>query len=179
MVFLPMPPGGFRIAKSLEGGIYPRSQHWDTSQVVGDRQTDVGAILFRTPPPIAFFEVSDELTLAPAPGRPVAICGYPKAKSKAVQIGSIVTDLGLPDFQGASVADASSFGAQPFQFAIDYPNMAESYCPEGTLVRWSGTTRRTAERLTNSSRTSFWVRQALLPITLLSTALCCALTPTR
>jgi hypothetical protein len=44
MVFLPMPAGGFRISKSLEGGIYPRSQRWDTFQVVGDRQTDVAAI---------------------------------------------------------------------------------------------------------------------------------------
>lgn len=61
----------------------------------------------------------------------MAICGYPKAKSKAVQIGNIVTDLALPDFQGASVVDGGSFGVQPFQFAIDYPKMAGIVLPGG------------------------------------------------
>jgi len=132
LVFLPMPRGGFKISKSLEGGIYPRSQRWDTSQVVGDRHTDLAAILFRTPPQIAFFAVKDELTPHPVPGSRVAICGYPKAKSKTVQVGVVVTDLALADFQGASVLDGSSVtGMHPFQFAIDYPNMAGIVLPGG------------------------------------------------
>jgi|SRR5579864_1376704 len=115
LVFLPMPHGGFKISKSLEGGIYPRSQRWDTSQIVGDRQTDLAAILFQTPPQFAFFAIKDELMPLPAPGRPVAICGYPKAKSKTAEIGSVATDLAFADFQRAWVIDSSSVaGMQPF-----------------------------------------------------------------
>ena len=132
LVFLPMPPGGFKISKALEGGKFPLSQRWDTSQVVGDRHVDLAAILFRTPPQIAFYELGDELALPLVPGRPVAICGYPKAKSKTVQIGSVVTDLALADFQGAIVIDGSSVeGIQPFQFAIDYPKEAGIVLPGG------------------------------------------------
>jgi hypothetical protein len=132
LVFLPTPREGFTISKSLEGGLYPLSQRWDTSQVVGDRQVDLAAILFQTPPQITFYEIGDELTLPLVPGRPVAIFGYPKAKSKTVQIGSVVTDLALADFQGASVIDGSSVpGMQSFQFAIDYPNMAGIVLPGG------------------------------------------------
>lgn len=132
LVFLPMPQGGFKISESLEGGSYPRSQRWDTPQVVGERQTDLAAILFEKPPQIAFFPIRDETTSRLAPGRPVAICGYPKAKSKTVQIGSVVTNLALADFQGASVMDGNSVpGIKPFQFAIDYPKMAGVVLPGG------------------------------------------------
>jgi hypothetical protein len=55
-----------------------------------------------------------------------------KAKSKAVQIGNVVTDLALPDFQGASLMDADSVpGMKPFQFAIDYPKTAGIVVPGG------------------------------------------------
>jgi hypothetical protein len=132
LVFLPMPQGGFKISKSLEGGRFPKSQRWDTSGVVGDRQVDLGAILFERPPDIAFFPIPDETTPLLAPGRPVAICGYPKAKSKTAQIGSVVTDLALADFQGASVMDRDSIpGLRPFQFPIDYPKMAGVVLPGG------------------------------------------------
>jgi hypothetical protein len=80
LVFLPMPQGGFKISKSLEGGSFPRSQRWDTSAVVGERQTDLAAILFDRPPQIAFFPIRNETTALLAPGRPVAICGYPKGE---------------------------------------------------------------------------------------------------
>ena len=161
LVFVPMPHGGFKISKSLEGGICARSQRWDTSQIVGYRQTDLAAILLQTPPRIAFFAIEDELTPLPAPGRPVAICGYPKAKSKTAQIGSVVTDLALADFQGACVIESSSVaGMQPFNLPSTIRAWRISYCPEGTPAPWFGTTGRTAEPLTNSSRTSFWVRPA-------------------
>jgi len=129
LVFLPMPPGGFKISKSLDVGIYPRSQRWGTAQVIGERQTDLAAILFSTPPEIAFFAIEDELTMLPAPGRPAIVCGYPKAKSKTVQVGGTVTDLALADFQGASVVEVP--GMQPFQFAIDYPKMKGIVLPGG------------------------------------------------
>jgi len=131
MVFLPPPPGGFNISPSLDGGLYPRSQRWETSQVIGDRQTDVAAILFQNPPPMEFFQVPDELAPPLPTGRAVAICGYPKAKAKAAQISDIVTDLALADFQGASVVDSSSLGLQPFQFAIDYPTTPGLMLPGG------------------------------------------------
>jgi Trypsin-like peptidase domain len=132
LVFLPMAPGGFTIGNSLDEGNYRRSQRWDTSQIVGERQTDLAAILFTTPPPIAFFPIRDELTPPLAPRQPVAICGYPKAKSKTVRIETVVTDLALADFQGASVIDRSSVPAiQPFQFAIDYPKMTGVVQPGG------------------------------------------------
>ncbi|HUD99745.1 MAG TPA: trypsin-like peptidase domain-containing protein [Bryobacteraceae bacterium] len=129
LVFLPKPEGGFKISKSLDGGLYPRSQRWHTSRVIGERHTDLAAVSFSTAPEIAFFAIEDDLTMPPAPGRPVAMCGYPKAKSKTVQLGSIVTDLALPDFQGASVIEVP--GMQPFQFAIDYPNMTGVVLPGG------------------------------------------------
>ncbi len=132
LVFLPMPPGGFRVGSSLDEGNYHRSQRWEPSQNVGERQTDLAAILFTTPPPIAFFPIPNELTPLLAPRKPVAICGYPKAKSKAVRIETVVTDLAFPDFQGASVIDRSAFPAmQPFQFAIDCPTMTGVVQPGG------------------------------------------------
>jgi hypothetical protein len=73
----------------------------------------------------------DEAAVPLRPGRPVAICGYPKATGKAVQMGSIVTDLALADFQAATVVDASGFGLQPFQFAIDYPILPGLVLPGG------------------------------------------------
>jgi hypothetical protein len=151
LVFLPAPSGGFTVSKSLEGSIYPRSQRWDVSQVVGDRHTDVAAIIFRTPPQIAFFDIGNELPSSLAAGRPVAICGYPKAKSKAVQIGSLITDLALLDFQGASIIDAGSFSwARPFQFAIDYPQAAGIAPPggySGAMVWYDKADCRTLDQL--------------------------------
>jgi hypothetical protein len=127
-----MPQGGFKIPNSLEAGGYPRSQRWDTSWVVGDREVDLGVILFERPPEISFFPIPDETTPLLAPGRPVAIFGYPKAKSKTAQIGRVVTDLALADFQGASVMDCDSVpGLHPFQFPIDYPKMAGVVLPGG------------------------------------------------
>jgi hypothetical protein len=132
LVFLPMPPEGFKISNSLDQGNYHRSQRWETSHIVGERQTDLAAILFTTPPPIAFFPIPNELTPPLAPRQPVALCGYPKAKSKTVQIGTVVTDLALPDFQGASVIDPNAIPAlQPFQFAVDYPTMTGVVRPGG------------------------------------------------
>jgi len=131
MVFLPPPRGGFILSSSLADGKYPRSQRWETSQLIGDHQTDVAAICFQNPPPITFFHMPDEAAVPLRPGRPVAICGYPKATGKAVQMGSIVTDLALADFQAATVVDASGFGLQPFQFAIDYPILPGLVLPGG------------------------------------------------
>lgn len=154
MVFLPMPQGGFKISKSLDCGSYPRSQRLETSRVVGDRQVDLGAILFERPPDISFFPIPDEVTPLLAPGRPVAICGYPKAKSKTAQIGSVVTDLALADFQGAIVMDRSIIpGLQPFQFPIDYPKMAGVALPggySGALVWYDTANCRTVEQLQGS-----------------------------
>jgi hypothetical protein len=112
MVFLPPPRGGFILSSSLADGNYPRSQRWETSQLTGDRQTDVAAICFQNPPPITFFHMPDKAAVPLRPGRPVAICGYPTAKGKAVQMGNIVTDLALADFQAATVVDASGFGVR-------------------------------------------------------------------
>jgi hypothetical protein len=154
LVFLPMPTGGYKISNSLQGGSYPRSQRWDTAQVVGDRQLDLAAILFEKSPEISFFSMPDETTPLLAPGRPVAICGYPKAKSKTVQVGSVVTDLALTDFQGASVMDRNLVpGLQPFQLPIDYPTMAGVVLPggySGAMVWYDKANCRTVEQLQES-----------------------------
>lgn len=150
MVFLPPPPEGFTISTALAGGRYPQSERWDTTEIVGDRQTDLAAIHFREPPPIAFFPIPDTLTLPIMPGTPVAICGYPKAKARVVQIGAIVTDLALPDFQGATVVDSSTRGLQPFQFAIDYPKAPGVVLPggySGAMVWYDKAGARTVEQL--------------------------------
>ena len=151
LVFLPMPQGGYKISKSLQAGSYQQSQRWNTSQVVGDPQVDLAAILFEKPPEISFFSIPDETTPLLAPGRPVAICGYPKAKSKTLQVGSVVTDLALADFQGASVMDRNSVpGLQPFQFPIDYPKMAGVVLPggfSGAMVWYDRANCRTVEQL--------------------------------
>jgi hypothetical protein len=151
LVFVPAPSSGFRISASLATCQCAKSQRWDVARCVGDKALDLAAILFSTPPGLQFFPLSSDVAATPAVGSQVVICGYPIAKSKAVQIEGIVSDLALPDFQCATVVDPASLsGIQPHQFAIDYPSMPGIVRPggySGSMVWYDRANCRTLEEL--------------------------------
>lgn len=82
-----------------------------------------------------------------------------------MQVGSVVTDLALADFQGAS-------GLQPFQFPVDYPQMRVLCCQEeysGAMAWYDKVNCRTAEQLQEilSTRPGGFISQsAMIPTTL-------------
>lgn len=149
-VFVPPPPGGFRISDSTNGLRYATSARWDTIHCVGNEASDLAAILFRTPPQIPFFRLSRNATTPPA-GIEVVICGYPFAKKKDVESGNVVRDLALPDFQCARLLNPDSLrDLKPHQFAIDYPLMSGIVRPvgfSGSMVWYDGAGCRTLEEL--------------------------------
>jgi hypothetical protein len=131
LVFIPPPSAGFRISGSLATGQFSKSQRWDIASCIGNKALDLAAITFNNAPSLRFFPLSD-VAATPPVGNQVVICGYPFAKSEAVQIEDIVTDLALADFQSATVVDpASVSNPRPHEFAIDYPSTPGIPDPRG------------------------------------------------
>jgi hypothetical protein len=131
IVFVPQPLAGFLISDSVNSVLPLKSERWNIVQCVGNQDTDLGAILFEEPPQIRFFRLPRD-SATPRAGSQVVICGYPIAKSKAVEIGNEVLDLAMPDVQCASVLNPDSLPAlKPHQFAIDYPSMPGIVGPAG------------------------------------------------
>jgi hypothetical protein len=133
IVFLPPPPGGFLISELTDGARYAKSQRWDLARCIGNKDLDLAAILFNTPPQVEFFALLPD-AVAPRPATQVAICGYPFAKSKAVAVlaEDRFRDLALLDFQCATVLEpASASGLRWCQFAVDYPSIPGIVNPRG------------------------------------------------
>ena len=55
--FIPPPRDGFRISPSLSNERFRRSQRYDLKSCIGDHSLDLAAILFYTPPELAFFDL--------------------------------------------------------------------------------------------------------------------------
>ena len=58
--FIPPPRDGFRISPSLSNDRLHKSQRYDLKSCIGDHTLDLAAILFNTPPELAFFDLSNE-----------------------------------------------------------------------------------------------------------------------
>ena len=108
------------------------------------------------------------------------ICGYPRARSKALQVGNDVRDLALTDFQCAEVLNPDSLrDLKPHQFAIDYPAMLGIVPPggfSGSMVWYDGAGCRTFEELRSGLSvaaagvvTEHWVSEQALVCTNIET----------
>jgi len=124
IVFLPPPAAGFLISELTDSARYAKSRRWDLARCIGNKALDLAAILFNTPPPeVQFFALSAD-AIPPPSATQVAICGYPFAKSKAIESDDGIRDLALGDFQCAAVIEpALASGLRWHQLAVDYPSM--------------------------------------------------------
>jgi len=128
-----LPPGdGFRISSSRSAERFHRSQRYDLKRCIGDHSLDLAAILFTTPPELAFFDLSNDAETTPEPGCQVVICGFPIAKERMVLLDGDVRSCAGPDFQCASLLPlAPLHDVKAHQFAIDYPAMPGIVRPGG------------------------------------------------
>jgi hypothetical protein len=130
--FIPPPSDGFRISPSLSNGRLHKSQRYDLMSCIGNQMLDLAAILFNTPPKLAFFDLSNGAATTPAPGNQVVICGYPIAKERMVVLDGEVRSCAGPDFQCGTVLPSTSIrDMKSHQFAIDYPAMPGIVRPRG------------------------------------------------
>jgi hypothetical protein len=151
--FIAPPSDGFRITPSLSNGLLHKSRRYDLKNCIGNRAVDLAAILFNTPPDLAYFDLSHVERTTPEVGSQVVICGYPIAKERMVFLDGDVRSCPGPDFQCATVVPSTSVkDIKSHQFAIDYPAMHGIVSPpgySGSMVWYDMAGYRTIQDLEN------------------------------